>query len=471
MITLEKLSISKVHESLSKGEFTVLELVQAYLDRIAKKDSTIHAYLELFNDVTLQASVAQEKFKNGTATLLTGIPFAIKDNILIKGKQVTAASKILEGYMATYDATVITKLKNEGAIFLGRANMDEFAMGSSTETSAYGITRNPIDETRVPGGSSGGSAAAVAMNGALVSLGSETCGSIRQPASFCGLVGLKPTYGAVSRHGVIAMGSSLDQISPIGKTVSDVETVFNVIQGHDTLDSTSVPNENRKGKLKEIKKIGVPVECFESDGIDPEVLASFKHSIDTLRGAGYEIVELAMPSLSYSLAVYYILMPAEVSTNLSRFDGMRYGLRKKGDTLFDVYSNTRGEGFGREARRRILLGTYILSHGHYDAYYNKAIQVREHVTREVLNAFSQVDAIATPTTPSPAFKIGEKISDPVAMYLSDIFAAPANLSGCPAIALPSGVSKDGLPLSIQFMAPHWEEKALFELGSKFEGLV
>jgi aspartyl-tRNA(Asn)/glutamyl-tRNA(Gln) amidotransferase subunit A len=471
MIDLSTLTIASAHDSLTKGEYTVRELVDAYLSVIKEKNPRINAYLEIFDDIDVQVEKAQARFADGTATTLTGIPLAIKDNILIEGKEVTASSKILSGYHASYDATAITFLKDANAIFLGRTNMDEFAMGSSTETSAYGITRNPNDETRVPGGSSGGSAAAVSMHGALAALGSETCGSIRQPSAFCGLVGLKPTYGAISRYGLIAMGNSLDQIGPMAKTTADVETLYSALISYDPKDSTSVELSNRKGKGGEPKRIGVPVECFQGEGFDPEVLANFKQTIDTLAGAGYEIVELTLPLLSYSLPVYYIIMPAEASTNLSRFDGMRYGFREKGaKDLFEMYTKSRGQGFGREVRRRILLGTYILSHGYYDAYYTKAVALRNRIATEIKKTFESVDIIATPTAPTPPFKLGEKISDPVAMYYSDIFSAPANLSGAPAIAVPTGKTNGGLPLSIQFTAPHWREDALFSLGKKLESL-
>jgi aspartyl-tRNA(Asn)/glutamyl-tRNA(Gln) amidotransferase subunit A len=474
MIDLSTLTIQKAHDALKSGEYTVRQLAEAYLDVIKEKNPTVNAYLEIYDDVMEQADKAQKRFTDGTATIMTGIPLAIKDNILVEGKEVTAASKILSGYHATYDATAIKNLKAHNAVFLGRTNMDEFAMGSSTETSAYGVTRNPLDLERVPGGSSGGSASAVAMNGALAALGSETCGSIRQPAAFCGLVGFKPTYGTVSRHGLIAMGSSLDQIGPFGKTVSDVRILHEVLSSHDVMDSTSVPLDQRISKKDPAtngKRIGVPVECFRGEGIDPEIQASFSRSIDLLKSAGYEIVEISLPLISYSLAVYYILMPAESSTNLARFDGIRYGKQVIGDNLLDTYKLSRGTGFGREVRRRILLGTYVLSHGYYDAYYNKAVKVREEITKEMEKTFQNVDFIVTPTTPTPPFKIGEKMSDPVAMYLSDIFSAPANLSGCPAIAVPAGKTANGLPASIQITAPKWSDMTLFTIAEEFEKLV
>jgi aspartyl-tRNA(Asn)/glutamyl-tRNA(Gln) amidotransferase subunit A len=470
MINLKNLTIKKAHEAMKKGEFTSKELTQAYLDVIKEKNPDINAYLEVYKDAITQAENADKKFKNGTATILSGIPFGIKDNILIEGRIASAGSKILENYKASYDAFVIRELKKEGAVLLGRTNMDEFAMGSSTQTSAYGVTRNPVDRERVPGGSSGGSAAAVAGEMALVALGTETCGSVREPSAFCGLVGLKPTYGSVSREGIIAMGNSLDQVSPFGKDVSDVEIIFNILSKYDPEDSTSLPDSMRASKSgsNAPKKIGVPWHLFQ-EGVDPEIMENFKSSIEKLKNSGYEIVDIEMPSAKYSLAAYYIIMPAEVSTNLSRFDGIRYGYSfKDGKNLMEVYTKSRGQGFGIEARRRILLGTYVLSHGYYDAYYNKAIKLREKIKEEVVDAFTKVDLIATPTAPMAAFKIGEKMDDPVAMYLCDVFSAPANLSGVPSMAMPTGTNSIGLPLSIQFMSPHCREDMLFSVGKKFE---
>lgn len=472
MIDLKNLTIAQAHEDLKSGKYTCVELAKAYLDMIQAKNTELNAYLEVFDDVLAQAESAQKKFQDGSATILTGIPIAIKDNILYKGHIASAGSKILANYVATYDSAVVRDLLKEAAVILGRTNMDEFAMGSSTQTSAFGVTRNPLDLSRVPGGSSGGSAAALASNMALATLGTETCGSVREPSAFCGLVGLKPTYGAVSRHGIIAMGNSLDQVSPFGKCVADTEILFNSLSRYDAEDSTSVKDELRKpqGEKTRVginKKIGVPWHLFK-DGVDPSIQENFKQSLEQLKSLGYEIVDIELPHAKYSLAVYYIIMPAEVSTNLSRFDGIRYGLSVDGETLADVYKKSRGQGFGAEARRRILLGTYVLSHGYYDAYYNKAIKVREKVKQEVLQAFQEVDYILTPTVPVLPFKLGEKMDDPVAMYLCDIFSAPANLAGVPSLALPSGKNPEGLPFSIQFMAPHFCEKALFEVGKKFE---
>ena len=471
-IDLKNLTIKKAHQSFLNKEFTCRELLEEYLKVIKEKDTELHAFLEVYDDVLAQADKADEKFANGSASLMTGIPVAIKDNILFEGHIASAGSKILENYKASYDSFVVKKLKEANAIIIGRTNMDEFAMGSSTQMSAYGVSRNPYDTSRVPGGSSGGSAIAVSANMSLVSLGTETCGSVRQPASFCGLVGLKPTYGALSRNGIIAMGNSLDQVSPFGKNVQDVETIFNLLSKYDKEDSTSVPDDLRNksksnAKNSKPKIIGIPWHLFEN-GVDKVVMDNFKASIKKFKKANYEIVDLKLPFSKYSLEAYYIIMPAEVSTNLSRFDGMRYGYNKDAIDLMDVYKKSRGEGFGRETRRRILLGTYVLSHGYYDAYYNKAILVRAKIKEEIFNAFKSVDLIATPTTPTSAFKIGEKLDDPVSMYLCDSFSAPANLSYVPAIALPSGHDKRGLPLSVQFMAPAFCEHYLFDIGKKFE---
>lgn len=470
MIEIENLTIEKAHEKLLRKEITVRELVDACLSVIEAKNPEIHAYLGTYTHIDEQAEQAQKRFDEGKATLLTGIPFAIKDNILVTGQIATASSKILENYTATYDAHVITLLKAEGVVLIGRANMDEFAMGGSTENSAYGVTKNPYDTSRVAGGSSGGSAAALAMNSCLAALGSDTGGSIRQPASFCGLVGLKPTYGAVSRSGVMAMGSSLDQIGPFTRTVRDAEILFSVLSKPDVLDATSVPEELRKTthQVSKGKKIGVPFDFVRRDGIDSEVLADFEATIKKLESDGYEILDVPMPNLHYALSVYYILMFAEVSSNMARYDGIRYGLSEKGNNGIESYAKTRANGFGKEVRRRIMLGTYVLSHGYYDAYYNKAQLVREMIRKEFAQAFESVDVVATPVSPIPAFKIGEKSEDPLAMYLADIFTVPANIAGVPAISVPTGKNKEGLPLSIQLTAPHFCEDRLFTIGKDVE---
>ena len=416
-----------------------------------------------------QAQKADARRAAGESHPLLGIPLAVKDNILIEGRRAGAASKILENYVASYDATVIKKLKDAGAVFIGRTNMDEFAHGSSTENSAYGPTKNPHDESRVPGGSSGGSAAAVAAHMALGALGTDTGGSVREPASFCGVVGLKPTYGAVSRSGLIAMGSSLDQAGPLARTVEDAELIFNAIRGNDPLDSTSIENKGptlAQGSQGRTLKIGVPRKLLEK-GIDADVLQQFEKSLDTLRAKGYEVVDIELPLAGLALAVYYVIMPAEVSANLARFDGVRYGLSLKGESLIDDYAKTRGDGFGAEVRRRIMLGTYVLSSGYYDAYYGKATAARAQLAREVAGVLENVCLIATPTTTTPAAKLGEKTDDPLAMYLMDIFTVTANLTGNPAISVPMGtVTREGkeLPAGLQLTAAHGDEQSLFVAG-------
>jgi aspartyl-tRNA(Asn)/glutamyl-tRNA(Gln) amidotransferase subunit A len=466
-IDLKNLTIKKAQDGLRNKEFTSFDLTSAYIEEIKKKNGDVNAYLEIFEDALAYAKAADEIISKGDAKALTGIPLAIKDNLLFKGHRAGASSKILEGYTATYDAKVIEDLKNEGAVIIGRTNMDEFAMGSSTETSYYGITKNPVSTETVAGGSSGGSAAAVAMDGALFSLGSDTGGSIRQPAGFCGIVGLKPTYGTISRSGLMAMGSSLDIIGPFTKTVEDSEIVFGALAKEDVKDSTSVKIADRICSKKEVKKIGVPRSFLKGDGINKETLENFEKSLEKLKSLGYEIVDIEVPFMEYSLAVYYVLMPAEVSTNLARFDGIRFGLSVSGKDVTDSYKKTKEAGFGKEVKRRVLLGAYVLSHGYYDAYYNKAVKMRHRITEEMKKVFEQVDLIATPTTPSPAFKPGAKAS-PLEMYLSDIFTVPANITGVPAISIPAGFDASGLPLDIQFMAPHFGENLLFEVGKKFE---
>ncbi len=493
MIDLKTLTIKKAQESLKKGEYSSVELVSAYIEQIKKVNPEVNAYLEVYADALDQAKLADERRAKGDtdalALPLLGIPFAIKDNILFAGHTASASSKILEHYVASYDATAISKLKEAGAVFIGRVNMDEFAMGGSTENSAYGVTKNPNDLERVSGGSSGGSAAAVAMDGALVALGSDTGGSIRQPASYCGAVGLKPTYGRVSRHGLMAMGSSLDVIGPITKTVEDAEMVFNAIacvdadrydsttltkievneiaRSHKTLDEQSGTTSSGATKLR----IGIVPELMNLDGLSKEVRENLNASIELLKSAGYEIKEISLPHIKYSLAVYYILMPAEVSSNMARFDGVKYGSKVDGADLLQDYMNTRGELLGKEVRKRIMLGTYVLSSGYHDAFYNKANLAKDLITADFKKAFEEVDLILTPTAPTPAFKIGAHTSDPVAMYLEDIFTVTANLVGVPAISIPSGfaeVEGKRLPLGIQFMAPHCREDILFIVGKKFE---
>jgi len=480
MINLKTLTIQEARRLLDEKEVSVQALLDMYLAKIEECNPEINAYLEVF---TRSEDIirAQKMIDEGKAVSLTGIPIAIKDNILIKDEKSSASSEILKDYVAPYDATVITKLKEEGAIFIGRVNMDEFAQGGSTENSAFGVTKNPCDTRRVSGGSSGGSAAAVSMNSALVALGSDTGGSIRQPASFCGVVGLKPTYGSVSRHGLIAMASSLDVIGPITKNVADAQIVFDAIKGIDLLDSTtSEPTKPEEEKdpqnnktmtdTKDVYTIGVP-RAFIEKGIDADVKEIFEASLAKLESAGHIIIDIEIPLFKYTLPVYYILMPAEVSSNMSRYDGVRYGGLIEGNDLQEDYMKTRGGLIGDEVKRRILLGTYVLSSGYYDAYYNKAWQVRKKITENILKVFEKVDLIAMPTTPSPAFMIGEKSKDPLAMYLEDIFTVGANITGVPAISIPAGDIKiDGKSLSVglQLIAPHHKEEWLFDCGKKFE---
>ncbi len=493
-------TLKQLHEELKNGTLTVEALVESCKKIINEKDKEVHALLGMYSDNLIDSQIikAKEMFKNNIATTLTGIPIVLKDNILVKGEIATGGSKILEQYVATYDATVVKKLKAAGAILLARANMDEFAMGGSTENSAYGVTKNPHDLTKVAGGSSGGSAAVVAYGGAPISLGSDTGGSIRQPASFCGLVGLKTTYGSVSRYGLMAMGSSLDQIGPFAHSVEDVEEVYKIITGHDPLDSTSRGSKTNQqtsllgsdedvnqqihglaagsqqaedAKVTTLKKIiGVPQSFVSKDGVDKEVLANFNESMDTMKKAGYTIVDISINNLEKALSVYYVIMFAEVSSNLARYDGIRYGLSHPGETSIRSYFESRTAGFGPEVRRRILLGTYVLSSGYYDAYYNKANLVRDMLKKEFVRVFQDVDVIATPTSPIPAFLIGEKSEDPLSMYLADIFTVPVNITGVPAISIPSGKTKSGLPLGVQFIAPHSREDLLFTYGRELEKL-
>ncbi|MEK7479794.1 MAG: Asp-tRNA(Asn)/Glu-tRNA(Gln) amidotransferase subunit GatA [Patescibacteria group bacterium] len=463
---LSTLTIAEARRALDAKEYSALELTEAYLGTIAKKDKDIHAYLEVWADSARQeARAADETIARGTSQALTGIPLALKDLILVEGRIASAGSKMLEKYSASYDATVTAKLKAQGAVLLGRTNMDEFALGSSTENSAYGPTRNPHDTSRVPGGTSGGSTAAVAACMALGALGSDTGGSIRQPSGFCGVVGLKPTYGAVSRSGLIAAASSLDQIGPIAKTVADAKSIFDAIRGHDDSDSTSLPDSFFENKVQIRRVLGVP-RAFLRAGIEPDMLSSFESTLKALLDAGYSIVDVELPALDYALAAYYIINPAEVSTNLARFDGVRYGLSMPAPTIGETYEKTRAAGFGPETRRRILVGTFVLSAGYADAYYRKARAVRELIRADFARAFQSVDAIVLPVSPVPPWKFGEK-SDPLAMYAADIFTVPVNLAGVPAMSVPSGsVEREGkqLPVGFQLIAPHGGEDTLFSIG-------
>ncbi len=454
----------------SRGRQTARALWAAGAAAAHAKNPELNAFLEIFPADDAAIAAAQKRIDANDASLLCGIPLAIKDNILIEGHIASAASKILENYRATYDATVIAKLKAAGALFLGRTNMDEFAMGSSTEHSAFGPSRNPHDTSRVPGGSSGGSATAVAAHLAIAALGTDTGGSIRQPAALTGLVGFKTTYGAVSRSGVIALGSSLDQVGPLAKTVEDARIVYETIRGIDPLDSTTIPDGLYPAHEAPKKmRIGVPRHLL-TEGVEADVLAAFNATLDSLTRAGHTLVDIELPTSSHALASYYVIMPAEVSTNLARLDGMRYGLALRGEKLLDDYVLSRTEGFGEETRRRILLGTFVLSSGYIDAYYRKADAARAVLRREYEKAFASCDVVAFPTTLSPAFKFGEK-GDPLAMYLEDIFTVTANLTGMPAISVPMGVvEREGkkLPVGIHFTAPHQAENLLFSVGSAVE---
>lgn len=472
MIDIKNLTIDKAHEHLKKKDFSARELVETCIQNIEKQNKELNAYLEVYENVLAQADNADDLISKGTIGTLTGIPLAFKDNILITGEIASASSKILENHHATYDATVVTKLKTQGTVLMGRTNCDEFAMGASTENSAYGVTKNPLDTTRVAGGSSGGSAVVVASHMALGSFGSETGGSIRQPASLCGVVGLKVTYGSVSRHGLISLASSLDSVGPFGKSVRDVEILFDAIKGKDLMDSTTVDEHDYPHVIPEAKKIGVPFSFLEGSGIREDVYGVFKKNLERLTSLGYEIVPIELPHVKYSIPAYYVIVPAEASANLARFDGVKYGLHVDGKDLLEDYRRTRGQGFGPEPRRRIMIGTYVLSSGYYDAYYNRANAVRRMIADDFTKAFEHVDLIATPTTAGPAFKIGLKSNDPVQMYLEDIFTAPANLTGVPAISIPAGyIVEDGveLPLGLQFYAPHMGEKRLFRAGKSFLG--
>jgi len=458
-------TIRELHEQLVSGTVTPESLLTESRLVIHQRDASIHAFIEVFND--------QQETVDVTAGVLAGIPMAVKDNILYKGHIASAASKILENYQASYDATVVELLQQQHAVIVGRLNMDDSAMGTSTESSYYGITRNPIDETRVPGGSSGGPAAAVAAGMVSYALGSDTGGSIRQPAACCGVVGLKPTYGSVSRNGLIAMSSSLDVIGPITNSVEDAETIFNVIGTYDPRDNTSVSYDVRKQyqtKNTNTKVIGIPRSFLEVDGLDPEVLENFNSSIRKMEVAGYTIVDIDLPNLKHSLAVYYILQPAEVSSNLARYDGVRYGLSLKGEDLIDSYKKTKTAGFGREVQRRIMLGTYVLSSGYHDEYYYKARQLRAKITEEIREVFETVDIIATPTAPNVAFPFGAK-KDPISLYLEDVFTVPYNLTGNPAISIPSGTNSEGMPFGMHFTAPMFCEDKLFEVGKDFERAI
>jgi aspartyl-tRNA(Asn)/glutamyl-tRNA(Gln) amidotransferase subunit A len=467
-------TIDSIREGLLSGEFSAVGFTRQSLEYAEQENPKTNAYLRLAPERALAAaSRVDEKLARGEDPgLLAGVPVAVKDVILTKGLRTTCGSRILENYIAPYDATAIQRIEAAGGVILGKTNCDEFAMGSSNENSAFGPVRNPVAPDRVPGGSSGGSAAVVAQNTAVLSLGSDTGGSIRQPASFCGIVGVTPTYGRVSRYGLTAFASSLDHIGPFARSVKDAATLLEVMAGRDPLDSTSasapVPNYAAQldGNVRGLK-VGVPVEYMKhATGETAELILK---SIDQLRDLGCVVQDISLPSTDYAVATYYIIATAEASSNLARFDGARYGFRSADSpTLSDMYRNTRGEGFGPEVKRRIMLGTYVLSHGYYDAYYLKAQKVRALVLRDFTTAFASVDAIVAPVSPFPAFKIGEKVDDPMAMYLSDIYTITGSLAGIPCMSVPCGSTSDGLPVGLQILCNHFEEHKMFRLADAFE---
>ena len=480
MNELYRLGIGEAAKGLTAKEFSSVELTQAVIDRVHAKDGEIGAYLTFDEEGALAAAkAADEKRAAGESKPLLGIPVAIKDLINVKGQPCTCASKILKGYVSPYDATVIGNLKTAGAVCAGRVNMDEFAMGSSTENSGLGVTRNPYDPARVPGGSSGGSAAAVGGDLAIAALGTDTGGSIRQPASFCNIVGLKPSYGRVSRYGVTAFASSLDQVGPMTRSVADAAMLLQAFAGHDEMDGTT-PNEPVPDYMKAVEgtsmkgvRIGLPKEYYGVSGVDPEVKRITDEAIRACAAAGAEIVEVSLPHTEYAMAVYYIVAPAEASANLARFDGVRYGHRsERSDDVFNLYARSRAEGFGPEVKRRIIMGTYVLSSGYYDAYYGRASKVRTLIRRDFEEVFRGVDALLTPVAPTPAFRIGE-VQDPLTMYLNDLFTIPGSLAGNCSMSVPAGFAQiDGarLPVGVQFICDAYREDWLLSVGKAFEDI-
>jgi aspartyl-tRNA(Asn)/glutamyl-tRNA(Gln) amidotransferase subunit A len=473
---LNQLTISELTARLNRREVSAREAVQACLDRIARVDPTVHAFLSHdAADALAQADAADAALarNEGARRPLLGVPVAVKDVLAVKDQPLNCGSKILGNFISPYDATAVEKLKAAGAIVFGRLNMDEFAMGSSTENSAFGPTRNPWDTSRIPGGSSGGSAAAVAADECIASLGSDTGGSIRQPAALCGCVGLKPTYGRISRYGLVAFASSLDQIGPFTKDIRDAATLLGVLSGHDRRDSTSVPEpvpDYAAGLTGDIRgmKLGLPRE-YLIGGLDPQVKAAVDAAVKTLEHLGAEIVEISLPHTDYAVATYYIIATAEASANLARFDGIRYGARVDAGSPAELYARTRGAGFGPEVKRRIILGTYVLSSGYHDAYYLHAQKVRTLIRNDFLKAFETVDAIVTPTTPTAAFKLGEKSDDPLQMYLSDIFTISCNLAGICGVSLPCGFTREPkLPIGLQLLGKPFGEAALLRLAHAYE---
>ncbi len=471
---LYELTIHELHDKLKKREVSSVEATKSLLARIEAVEEKVKSFITITPEEALKnAAAADKRIASGDMDILTGIPIALKDIFLTKGITTTCASRILANFIPPYDATATEKLKERGMVLLGKLNQDEFAMGSSTETSWFGKTRNPWNPECIPGGSSGGSAAAIAARQATATLGTDTGGSIRQPASHCGCVGLKPTYGRVSRYGVIAFASSLDQVGPITRDVTDAAIMLGAVAGHDPKDSTSVDTpvpDYLKGLTGEVKglRIGLPKEYF-IEGLDPDVKKAMDEAIATLRGLGAEFVEMSLPHTDYAIAVYYLVATAEASSNLARYDGVRFGHRNPDARgLLDMYMVSRDEGFGAEVKRRIMLGTYALSAGYYDAYYLKAQKVRTLIMQDFITAFEAVDLILTPVAPTPAFRLGEKAADPLQMYLSDIFTIPVNLAGTCGISLPAGLSKDGFPIGLQLIGKHFGEETLLRAAHAFE---
>ncbi len=473
--TIHYTPLHELSRGLQKGDYSSEELTRAFLDRIAQTNPTLNAYITVQEDSALQmARAADERLRKGErVSPLTGLPIALKDLLCTQGVKTTCGSKILQNFIAPYDATVVRRLREAGAVFLGKTNMDEFAMGSSNETSWYGIVKNPWHLECVPGGSSGGSAAAVAAGQCAAALGSDTGGSIRQPAACCGVVGIKPTYGRVSRFGLVAFASSLDQIGPLTRDIRDAALLLNVVGGKDPLDSTSadvpVPDFTAAltGDVKGLR-IGLPKE-YRVEGMEADVEARIQESLGVLEGLGAELREISLPHTQYAVATYYIIAPAEASSNLARYDGVRYGHRtEQGGDILEMYKDTRAEGFGDEVKRRIMLGTYALSSGYYDAYYLKALQVRSLIREDFERAFEEVDVVLTATAPTPAFQIGEKMDDPLTMYLSDIFTIPCNLAGIPGISIPCGFTSAGLPVGLQLLGRVFDEETLLRVADAYQ---
>ena len=466
---VKNLSIRQLNNLFIEKKAKPSELYSDIFETSASSESLLHAHLTLFEEKNIEnAKNSDKRFENNESTgVLDGIPIAIKDNINIKGELTTCSSKMLSNYRSPYNATVIEKLNNENVLYTGKTNLDEFAMGSSTENSAFGLTKNPWNTDYVPGGSSGGSAASVSARSSIAALGSDTGGSIRQPAAFCGLVGFKPTYGTVSRYGLIAFASSLDQIGPITKNVDDARIIYNAISGHDNLDATSIDNNQINIPFDKSAKIGIIKELME-DGISDESRNEVSKVLESLKKQGYQIKEVSLPLIKLSISIYYLIAPAECSANLARFDGVRYGLRVEGKTSYEMMQNTRAEGFGDEVKRRILLGTYALSAGYYDEYYGKALRARKKMIDEFSNIFKEVDYLISPTTPTAAFKAGEKTSNPLEMYMSDLCTIPANLAGLPSISIPTGLTKENLPLGVQIMSKPLTDLSLLSFSEIIE---